>query len=215
MARRAADPRDRPGRCAGEGAQDRHLRHRHPHLQLGRVGAEDDPDADDGRPRIFGRDRRTRRQRAPPQGRPAGVGRGPRDRHEEPGGARRALPSRSRDARHRGQHSRRVRRICARAGLQHRAAARRRRRRTRRDPRSARQRGPYRARLRSRRRGRADHRRRADRDHGRRGRAPHRRAACRDHRHQPEAARARRRSRRRRPGRRVEGRPQGAMAGSR
>ena len=33
----------------GQGSQDRHLRRRHPHLQLGRVGAEDDPDADDHR----------------------------------------------------------------------------------------------------------------------------------------------------------------------
>ena len=64
VARGPADPRDRSRRCAGQGPQDRHLRHRHPHLQLGRVGAEDDPDADDGRPRIFGRDRRTRRRRA-------------------------------------------------------------------------------------------------------------------------------------------------------
>ena len=57
---RRADPADRPGRRAGQGPQDRHLRHRHPYLQLGRVGAEDDPDADDDRPRICRRDRRAR-----------------------------------------------------------------------------------------------------------------------------------------------------------
>ena len=79
------------------------------------------------------------------QGRPARLGRGPRDRHEEPRRARRALSSRPRDARHRRQHPRRLRRIRARARVQHRAPARRRRRRARRDPRSARQCRPYRA----------------------------------------------------------------------
>ena len=33
--------------------QDRDLRHRHPHLELGRLGAEDHPGAHGGRPRIF------------------------------------------------------------------------------------------------------------------------------------------------------------------
>ena len=33
--------------------EDRHLRHRHPHLELGRVGAEDHSGADDRRPRIL------------------------------------------------------------------------------------------------------------------------------------------------------------------
>ena len=36
-------------------AQDRHLRHRHAHLQLGRVVAEDHPGADDRGPRVRGR----------------------------------------------------------------------------------------------------------------------------------------------------------------
>ena len=183
-----ADPRDRSRRRSGQGPQDRHLRHRRPHFQLGRVGAEDDPDADDDRPRICGRDRRRRGERAPARSRTARVGRGPRDRHAEPGGARRALSSRPGDARHRGQHPRRLRRIRARSRLQHRAPARRRRRRARRDPRSARQRGPHRAVLRPRRRGRADHRGGADRHHGRRGRPPCRGAARRDHRRQSEAA---------------------------
>ena len=94
--RDAAGPGDRARRRAGEGPQDRHLRHRRPHLQLGRMGAEDDPDADDDRPRICRRDRRGRREREAAQGRSARVGRGPRDRHAEPGRARRALSSRSR-----------------------------------------------------------------------------------------------------------------------
>ena len=38
--------------------KDRDLRHRHAHLQLGRVGAEDHPGADARRPRILRRDRR-------------------------------------------------------------------------------------------------------------------------------------------------------------
>ena len=203
MAERGSEARDRPRRRAGQGPQDRHLRHRHPYLQLGRMGAEDDPDADDDRPRICRRDRRARRQCAPPAARPARVGRGPRDRHGQPRRARRALSSRPGDARHRRQHSRRFRRIRARAGVQHRAAARRRRRRARRDPRSARQRRPHRAVVRSGRRGRAGHRRRADRHHGGGGGAPRRRPPCRHHRHQSAPPRARRRSRRRHAGRRV------------
>ena len=45
-----------------------HLRHRRPHLQLGRLGGEDHPGADGGRPRVRGRDRRGRieRRRLPP-----------------------------------------------------------------------------------------------------------------------------------------------------
>ena len=45
----------RPQRRAGEGAEDRHLRHRHPHLQLGRVEPAHHPRADAHRPRVRGR----------------------------------------------------------------------------------------------------------------------------------------------------------------
>ena len=45
-------------------AQDRDLRHRHAHLQLGCLGAEDDPGADGRRPRILRRDRRHRQRSA-------------------------------------------------------------------------------------------------------------------------------------------------------
>ena len=40
---------DRPGRYPDQGRQDGHLRHRSPHLELGPVGAEDDPRPDGGR----------------------------------------------------------------------------------------------------------------------------------------------------------------------
>jgi threonine 3-dehydrogenase len=41
-------------------SKDRDLRHRHPHLQLGRVGPEDHPRPHARRPRVRGRDRRGR-----------------------------------------------------------------------------------------------------------------------------------------------------------
>ena len=55
---RVKKPEVGPQRRADPGPEDRDLRHRHPHLQLGRVGAEDDPGADARRPRVHGRDRR-------------------------------------------------------------------------------------------------------------------------------------------------------------
>ena len=43
----------RPQRRAHQDREDRDLRHRHAHLPLGRVGAEDDPGAHGGRPRVL------------------------------------------------------------------------------------------------------------------------------------------------------------------
>ena len=55
---RRAGPLDRSGRRADPHPQDRHLRHRPSHLELGRMGAEDDPDADDIGHEYCRRDRR-------------------------------------------------------------------------------------------------------------------------------------------------------------
>jgi hypothetical protein len=53
----------RPERREDPDQEDRDLRHRHPHLQLGRVGPEDHPRPDARRPRVRGRDRRHRQSR--------------------------------------------------------------------------------------------------------------------------------------------------------
>ena len=66
-----------PERRADQDQEDLDLRHRRAHLQLGRLGAEDDQDPDGDRPRVRRRDRGGRRLRAAvPQGRP-GRRRGP------------------------------------------------------------------------------------------------------------------------------------------
>ena len=52
------EARSRPQRRDDPDREDRDLRHRHPHLEVGRVGAEDDSGADARRPRIRRRDRR-------------------------------------------------------------------------------------------------------------------------------------------------------------
>ena len=67
----------RPQRCAHQGASLGDLRHRHAHLQLGCVGAEDGAGADGGRPRVFRRNRRNRQRGARLQHRRPGVRRGP------------------------------------------------------------------------------------------------------------------------------------------
>ena len=47
-----AGPRARPERRADPGGEERHLRHRRPHLELGRLGGGDRAGADGGRPRV-------------------------------------------------------------------------------------------------------------------------------------------------------------------
>ena len=64
LARERPRAQGRPQRRHDPHPQDRDLRHRHPHLHVGRVGAEDDPGADGRRPRVCGRDRRDRQRGA-------------------------------------------------------------------------------------------------------------------------------------------------------
>ncbi len=54
------EARGRPQRRADPDPQDGDLRHRHPHLEVGRLGAEDHSRADARRPRVRRRDRRDR-----------------------------------------------------------------------------------------------------------------------------------------------------------
>ena len=176
--------RSRPQRRVDQDASDGDLRHRHAHLQLGCLGAEDDPRADDRRPRVFRGNRRSRQRSARLRARRPRLRRRAHHLRTLPQLPRRAAPSVPQYAGRRRQSRRRLRRIPDDTGLQRLQAAARDRRRDRLDPRSARQRDAHGALVRRRRRGRADHRRRPDRHHGGRDRAPLRRAPCRHHRRQ-------------------------------
>ena len=164
-----AGSRDRPQRRADQGQEDRDLRHRRPHLQLGPVGAEDRAGADGDRPRIRRHGRRFRRGGDRIQGRPARFRRGSHRLRPLPQLPRRPRASVPQHARRRRQPAGRLRRVSVDPAAQCRADPRRRARRDRRDLRPARQCRAHRALLRPGRRGRAGHRRRADRHHGRAG----------------------------------------------
>ena len=158
---------------------------------VGRLGPEDDPRPDGGRPRVRGRDRRGRLER---QGLP-------RRRDRQRRGARRLRPLPQLPGRpppplqgHQGdrrQPPRRVRRVPRPADDQRLGPRPEHPPRRAGDLRPVRQRRPHGPAVRRARRGRADHRRRADRRHGREGRPPRRGAARRRHRREPVSPRAR------------------------
>ena len=186
------EPEVGPNDVLIEIAQDRDLRHRHAHLQLGRLGAEDHPGADGRRPRVRAAHRRDRLAKC------SGFKIGDRvsgEGHITCGYCRNCRAGRRHLCRNTVGVG--VNRPGAFAeylvdpGRQRLQAAGRDLRRHRLDPRSVRQRHAHRARLQPGRRGRADHRRRPDRHHGGRDRAPRRRAPRRDHRRQRLPARAR------------------------
>ena len=196
VARGRARARAGHQRRADQGQAHRHLRHRSAHLQMGRVGAEDDSRADGGRPRIRRRDRRGRRQRQRLRARHDRLGRGPYRLRPLPQLHGRPAPPVPVHQRRRRQPRRRLRRIYRHPQRQRLAPCRRHRSRRRLDLRSVRQRRPHRAAMGHGRRGRADHRRRPDRRDGRGGRPPCRRPPRRHHRRQRLSPRARREARR-------------------
>ena len=191
-------PEPEPGindvKIAGEAHRD--LRHRSPHLQMGRVGAEDDSGADGRRPRIRRRDRRGRRQRQRLFPRHDRLGRGPYRLRPLPQLHGRPAAPLPLHQRRRRQPARRLRRIYRHPQRQCLAPCRRHRPRHRLDLRSVRQRRPHRLAMGSGRRGRADHRRRPDRRDGGRGGPPRRRPPRRHHRRQRLPPRPRRAARR-------------------
>ena len=173
MAGRRPGAEDRHQRRPDPGAADRHLRHRRPHLQVGRLGAEDDPRAHGDRPRVRRRDRRSRARTSPTSSPaissaakatwsaaaaatawPAAGISAPRRQ-----GRRRESPGRVRRV-HRAADDQHL--ACTRDGVDRDVAG---------DLRSVRQRRPHGALVPGARRRRADHRRRPDRHHGRGGRA--------------------------------------------
>ena len=158
-------------------AQDRDLRHRHPHLQLGRVGAEDHPGADGRRPRVHA----ARSPRSAARSAASQVG-------ERVSGEGHITCGHCRNCRAGRRH---LCRNTVGVGVNRRARSPSTScipafnvfkmpdddpRRHRRDLRPARQRDAHRALVRPGRRGRADHRRRPDRHHGGGDRAARRRA---------------------------------------
>ena len=170
--------------------EERDLRHRRAHLELGRLGGGDGAGADGGRPRVRRRGSPTTGAavtRFRPGERVSGEG------HIVCGFCRNCRAGRGHlcrnTARRRRAPARLVRRVPLHPRAQRRADPRRHPRRDRGDLRPVRQRRAHRAQLRPRRRGRARHRRRADRHHGRAGRQAGGRAQGGDHRHQPLPAR--------------------------
>ena len=108
---RREEARGRAQRRADPDPQDGDLRHRHPHLELGRVGAEDHSGADARRPRIRRRDRRDGPGGARLHDRRPRLGRRPHHLRLLPQLPRRAPPSVPQHRRRRRQSRRRVRRI--------------------------------------------------------------------------------------------------------
>ena len=108
---RGEEARGRPQRRHDPDPEDRDLRHRHPHLEMGRLGAEDDSRADAGRPRIRRRSRRDGAGGARFQHRRPRLGRGPHHLRLLPQLPRRAPASVPQHGRRRRQPRGRVRRV--------------------------------------------------------------------------------------------------------
>ena len=184
-----ARPPDGHQRRVDRSAADRHLRHRPPYLQLGRLGAEDGARAVGGGTRIRGPHRRGGLQREGLPSRRHRQRRGPRGLRavpQLPGGP--AAPLQGHQG-NRRQSARRLRRILGlahdqRLGPRPLDSARRAV-----DLRSLRQRGAYRAAFSRAGRGRVGDRRRADRRDGGGGGPPRRRPLRGGHRRQSLSAR--------------------------
>ncbi len=187
-ARRRAHAVDRARRRLDRSPHRGDLRHRHPHLQLGRVGSGHDSGADDRGPRIRRQDRRGRAQCLRVRGRRDRRRRGPcrvRPLSQLP---RRAAPSVSGDEGNRGQSSRSLRRLRRHPQDQRVAAHPGHRSRHSRHLRPVRERGPHRPRVPGPRRRRAHHGCRSHRAHGGGGGGACRGAQRGDHRCQPVSA---------------------------
>ena len=188
---RREEARGRAQRRDDQDPEDGDLRHRHPHLEVGRLGAEDDSGADAGRPRIRGRGRRDGPGGARLQDRRPRLGRGPHHLRLLPQLPRRPPSPVPQHRRRRRQPRGRVRRVPRDSRVQCVPDSGRHRRRPGVDLRSVRQRDAHGAVVSTRRRGRADHRRGSDRHHGGGDRAARRRAPRRHHRRQRLPARPR------------------------
>ena len=156
----------RTQRRAHQGAPLGDLRHRHAHIQLGCLGAENRPRAHGRRPRILRGNRRAGQRSARLQHRRSRIGRRPhhlRALPQLPGRPAASVPQHLERGR---EPPRGIRRISDHSGDQRVQIAARHRRRNRIHSRSVRQRHAHGAGVQRRRRGCADHRRRPHRHHG-------------------------------------------------